>query len=120
MKKRALKAVIHITQTQKWKETLYSIGGDELLETGIELSKSQRGKYKKDEEQANIYKMTGMLLKLIAEKQGSSYGTVDKPNIATIKRAVDYLANKNSLSLDGLSESSFYQKASQALSSTLE
>ena len=118
VKKRALKAIINITETQKWKETLYKIGGKDLVDKGTELSKSQRGLYKKDEEQTNIYKMTGMLLKLIAEKQGNSYGTAEKPNIAVIKKAIDEMAEKNNLNLDGLSKSSFYEKAKLALSYT--
>ncbi|ORF45376.1 hypothetical protein [Gilliamella apicola] len=118
VKQRALKAIINITGTQKWRETLYKLGGQELLDIGTELSKSQRGLYKKDEEQTNIYKMTGMLLKLIAEKQGNLYGTTEKPNIAVIKKAIDEMAKKNNLNLDGLSKSSFYEKAKLALSYT--
>ncbi|MFQ0992305.1 hypothetical protein [Gilliamella apicola] len=94
------------------------MGGQELLDIGTDLSKSQRGLYKKDEEQTNIYKMTGMLLKLIAEKQGNLYGTTEKPNIAVIKKAIDEMAKKNNLNLDGLSKSSFYEKAKLALSYT--
>lgn len=120
VKNRALKAMIRFTRIQKWREMLYTIGGDELLEIGIELSKSQRGQYKKDEEQVNIYKMTGMLLKLLAKKQGNAYGTVDNPNIATIKKEIEDLANAHNLSLDGLSKSSFYEKAKIALSYTLD
>jgi hypothetical protein len=120
VKKRALIAMMRLTRTQKWKEILYTIGGDELLEIGIKLSKSQRGQYKKDEEQVNIYKMTGMLLKLLAKKQGNAYGTVDNPNIATIKKEVEDLAKAHDLSLDGLSKSSFYEKAKVALSYTLD
>lgn len=120
VKNRALKAMIRFTRTQKWREMLYTIGGDELLEIGIELSKSQRGQYKKDEEQVNIYKMTGMLLKLLAKKQGNTYGTVDNPNIATIKREIDDLAKAHNLSLNGLSKSSFYEKAKAALFYTLD
>ena len=69
VKKRALKAVINITGTQKWRETLYKIGGQELLDKGIELSKSKRGQYKKNEEQTNIYKMRNISLRLIADKK---------------------------------------------------
>ena len=119
VKKRALKAVINITGTQKWRETLYKIGGQELLDKGIELSKSKRGQYKKNEEQTNIYKMTGMLLRLIADKQGNSYGSIEKPNIAAIKESIDELAEKHDLNLDGLSKTSFYEKAKLALSCTL-
>ncbi|OCF92568.1 hypothetical protein B6D12_07290 [Gilliamella apicola] len=118
VKQRALKAIINITGTQKWRETLYKLGGQELLDTGTDLSKSQRGMYKKDEEQTNIYKMTGMLLKLIADKQSNSYGTAEKPNIAVIKKAIDEMAKKHNLNLDGLSKSSFYEKAKLALSYT--
>lgn len=120
VKKRALRAIINITKTQKWRETLYKIGGNDLLDIGIELSKSKRGQYKKEEEQANIYKMTGMLLKLLAEKQGNAYGSVDNPNIASIKKAIDEMAEKHNLSLEGLSQSSFYEKAKLSLSYTLD
>ena len=122
IRKRAEEAVYRITKIypKEWKNILFSLGGQELLQVGYDFSKSQRGQYKKDEEQANIYKMTGMLLKLIAEKQGNSYGSVEKPNIATIKKAIDELAEKHSLSLDGLSKSSFCDKANLALFNTLD
>jgi hypothetical protein len=64
--------------------------------------------------------MTGILLKLLAKKQGNAYGTVDNPNIATIKREIDDLAKAHSLSLNGLSKSSFYEKAKIALFYTLD
>ncbi|OCG24713.1 hypothetical protein A9G11_03405 [Gilliamella sp. wkB108] len=122
IRKRTEEAVYRITKIypKEWKNILFYLGGQELLQTGYDFSKSQRGQYKKDEEQINIYKMTGMLLKLLAKKQGNAYGTVDNPNIATIKKEIKDLAKTHNLSLDGLSKSSFYEKAKIALSYTLD
>ena len=110
IKKRCLEAVGVIANQNKGKEHLWLMGGDELLQVGIALKSSKRGLHRKEDEKENNDKLMGMLVKLLANKIGHSYGTSEKPTISTIINELHKLADAEGISRTGLSKSTIYEK----------
>ncbi|MGQ8887177.1 hypothetical protein [Serratia sp. TSA_105.2] len=117
IKKRCLDAVEFIAVRAKGKEILYALGGDELQQKGIELSKNKRGLHRKETERDNTEKLVAMLVKLLAKKVGGPYGTIEKPIISVLLADMEKLAKDNKLSMSGLARATVYKKISDSLNS---
>ncbi|KFX02286.1 hypothetical protein [Pectobacterium carotovorum] len=107
----------NIAREVGWKEKLLQYGDDELIEYGRSIRKSGRGIYRQEHEKENTDKLLALLIMLLADKLGNKYGTAKEPSKREIYRDLVSLAEKESVSLKGIKESSFYNKVKKSFNS---
>lgn len=116
IKNRCLKAAESIATRNNGKEYLFKIGGQELYDIGVVLSKNKRGQYRKADEENNTIKLIGLLVKLLVKKVGHAYSNNNKPAVSVIFKDIESLAKDEGISLRGISKSTVYKKISEAIS----
>ncbi|MFU2315665.1 hypothetical protein [Rahnella sp. PCH160] len=115
IQRRCLEAVELVAIRNSGKDHLLRMGGVELYQVGLELSKNKRGLHRKEDERDNTDKLIGLLVKLLSKKIGHSYGNVHKPVIATIYNDLVKLAEDEKISMTGMSKSTIYKKIGDSL-----
>lgn len=115
IKKRCLRAVESIAIKNNGKEHLLKIGGKELYDIGVELSRNKRGAHRKIDEEENTLKLVGLLVRLLANKVGHAYLKNGEPAVSVIFKDIEALAKDEGISLRGLSKSTIYKKISESM-----
>nr|WP_282554081.1 hypothetical protein [Providencia rettgeri] len=105
----------------EWKKYLKAFGGQSLVdEWGLQNKKGQ-GQYRKNDEQKGTYKLIGLLILLLQEKNrngrssSNDYGTINNTNKQKIYDDIEKLAREiNENFLIGVKRSTFYDKVRDA------
>lgn len=117
IKRRCLEAVESIAIRNNGKDHLFRMGGQELYDVGVVLSRNKRGLHRKADEEENTIKLVGLLVRLLVKKVGHSYSNGGEHVVSTIFNDIEKVASEENISLRGMSKSTVYKKIKEAVHS---
>lgn len=106
----------------KWKKYFKSFGGQALVDKTTNENKKGQGSYRKNDEIKGTFKLIGLLICLLQEKNknendtSKNYGkTIGNPIISHIYNDIFQIAKDEKIDLSGVGSSTFSQKIKDAL-----